>query len=329
MKLFMQYLKQRRRLFGVSCLFAMIFIITFLLYRLPLKAVLYPFLLCGILGMILIALDFLRVKRQHTALTRVKSFSDVSDILPSEKEDILAADYQKLLRLLAQEHSSFAALTEASHADMAEYYTLWVHQIKTPIASMRLTLEGEDSPLSRKLSAELNRVEQYVEMVLVFLRLGSETTDYVFREQELDPILRSAVKKFAGEFIDRKLRLVYEPVNVRIVTDEKWLSFVVEQILSNALKYTQAGSIAIWMDDSGRLHIRDTGMGIAPEDLPRIFEKGYTGLQGRTDKRASGIGLYLCKRICNNLGHGITVESVIGEGTTVTLDLAQWPLQLE
>jgi len=207
--------------------------------------------------------------------------------------------------------------------EMIDYYTLWAHQIKTPIASMRLTLQNEDSPLARKLMAELFHIEQYVEMVLVFLRLDSKTTDYLFREYSLDEIIRQAVKKFAGEFIGRKLKLEYEPVDVKVVTDEKWLSFVIEQVLSNALKYTPSGKITISMEKDRVLCIRDTGMGIAPEDLPRIFEKGYTGYLGRQDKRASGIGLYLCKRICRNLGHGILAESVPGQGTAIRIDLSQ------
>ncbi|MEI3103320.1 MAG: ATP-binding protein [Oscillospiraceae bacterium] len=180
---------------------------------------------------------------------------------------------------------------------------------QNPIASMRLTLQNEDSDLARSLSGDLMRVEQYVEMVLVFLRLDSSTTDYVIRAHSLDDIVRLAVRKFAGEFIRRRLRLDYQPLDRAVVTDAKWLGFVVEQVLSNALKYTASGSVTIAMDGDD-LCIRDTGMGIAPEDLPRIFDRGFTGLNGRRDTRASGIGLYLCRRICRSLGHTIRASSV-------------------
>ena len=139
----------------------------------------------------------------------------------------------------------------------------------------------------------------------------------------LDAIVRQAVRRFAGEFITRKLKLCYEPLNAACVTDEKWLLFVVEQVLSNALKYTREGSITITMEHPKTLVIRDTGIGIAPEDLPRIFEKGYTGLNGRTDRKATGLGLYLCRRVCENLGIGLRAESTPGTGTTVFLDLSQ------
>lgn len=193
---------------------------------------------------------------------------------------------------------------------------------------MRLTLQNEDSALSRKLSGDLFRIEQYVEMVLMFLRLDSDSTDYVIREHDLDVIVRQAVRKFAGEFIARKIQLVYEPVKTKVITDEKWLSFVIEQVLSNALKYTPSGSITISLEAPKTLCIRDTGMSIALEDLPRIFEKGYTGYHGRADKKATGIGLYLCRRICNNLGHTLTVKSTVDVGTTVAIDLSQRKLEI-
>ena len=199
---------------------------------------------------------------------------------------------------------------------------MWVHQIKTPIASMRLSLQQEDTPQARRLLQELSRAEQYVEMVMVYLRLTGGS-DLVLREYELDAIVRRAVRRFAGEFIGRKLKLCYEPLNVSCVTDEKWLLFVIEQVLSNALKYTRAGSITIELEAPKTLVIRDTGIGVAPEDLPRIFEKGYTGYNGRGDQKASGLGLYLCRTICKRLGHTITASSVPDHGTAIRITLEQ------
>ena len=151
----------------------------------------------------------------------------------------------------------------------------------------------------------------------------------MIREHDLDAIVRQAVRKFAREFIARKIQLVYEPVNTTVITDEKWLSFVIEQVLSNALKYTPSGSITISLEAPKTLCIRDTGMGIAPEDLPRIFEKGYTGYHGRADKKATGIGLYLCRRVCSNLGHTITAKSTVDLGTTIEIDLSRKKLEVE
>ncbi|MCD8149135.1 MAG: sensor histidine kinase [Clostridiales bacterium] len=209
-----------------------------------------------------------------------------------------------------------------------DYYSIWAHQIKTPIAAMRLLLQGQDSEMSRRLGVELNRIESYADMVMTYLRLDGDSTDYVFRQSDLDEIVRGAIRRFSGEFIARKISLFNEPLNQTILTDEKWLSFVIEQILSNALKYTPSGSISIYMEPPQVLCIQDTGIGIASEDLPRIFEQGFTGCNGRTDKKASGIGLYLCKRICDDLGCQISAASQPGEGTVIRLNLKKAPARM-
>ena len=329
MQLFWPYIKQRGRELLALGLFSLIFLVSFVLYRLPIGAVLYPAILCLVLFIIFIGIDFRRVQTRHKRLEELRSAMDVTISNLPQAERIEDADYQQIIRLLCEEQSVLVTEQNLRYSNMVEYYTIWAHQIKTPIASMRLHLQNEDSALNRQLSLDLFRIEQYVEMVLMFLRLDSESTDYVIKEYDLDTVVRGAIKKFAGEFIARKLVLCYEPLETKVVTDEKLLSFVLEQILSNALKYTTEGSITISLKKSKILCITDTGMGIAPEDLPRIFEKGYTGYLGRKDKKASGIGLYLCKRICKNLGHRIWAESVPGQGTTVFIDLTQQKLQVE
>ena len=159
-------------------------------------------------------------------------------------------------------------------------------------------------------------------MVLCYLRLDSDSTDYLFVRCDLDSVVRQAVRRFSSQFIHRKIRLEYEPLGCRVLTDEKWLLFVLEQVLSNALKYTPSGgTVSIFLEEPKTLCIRDTGIGIAAEDLPRIFEKGFTGCNGRTDKKASGIGLYLCRRICQNLNHTITAESQAEQGTTIRIGM--------
>ena len=329
MKLFLQYLKQRWRVYAVSVIFCVIFTVSFLLYHLPIEAVIYPTFLCAVVGLIMMVFDFLRMKRKHETLGRIRSITDtISGIFP-QIDGIEDADYQEIIRLIGEEHNSYRTSTNRKYSDMIDYYTVWAHQIKTPISSMRLQLQNEDSVLARRLSVNLHRVEQYVEMVLTFLRLDSESTDYVIREYDLDKIIKQAVKKFAHDFIGRKLSLVYEPLNTTVITDEKWLSFVIEQVLSNALKYTPSGSITITLGPDKKLCIRDTGIGIAAEDLPRIFENGFTGYNGRSDKKASGIGLYLCKRVCSNLGHTITAKSIVDVGTIITIDLAQTKIEVE
>lgn len=329
MKRFFAYLRQRRRAFAVGAVCCAVFAVSFRLYHLPVSAVLYPSLLCAAICLAACAADFFRAWREHEALGKIRTIVDAAAEAFPKAEGIRDENYQRIIRLLREEHQAYRLENERRYADMIEYYTVWAHQIKTPIASMRLHLQNEDSPLSRKLTGDLHRVEQYVEMVLAFLRLHSESTDYVIREQDLDVIVRQAVKNFSAEFISRKLSLRYEPLNATVITDEKWLSFVIEQVLSNALKYTPSGSVSITLEAGKTLRIRDTGIGIAPEDLPRIFENGYTGYNGRINRSASGLGLYLCKRICTSLGHTITARSVVGEGTAIDIGLAQKQRVLE
>lgn len=308
---------------------AALYAVTFVFYRFPIKAVAYPTALCLALLLGFAAADMAKTRKKHAELERIKGFdAKLADTFP-EAGGIIEADYQEIIYLMREQHEEAQQRSEQSLREMMDYYTVWVHQIKTPIASMRLALQNTDTAESRQLQSELGRIERYVEMVLTFLRLGSDSTDYVIKEHELDDIVRGAVKKLAGDFINKRIRLEYTELNETVLTDEKWLSFVIEQVLSNALKYTPEGTVSVYLESPKTLCIRDTGIGIAPEDLPRVFENGYTGYNGRSDKKASGIGLYLCRRICDKLGHSISAESKAGEGTVIRIGLDKKKLEIE
>lgn len=331
MRLFFAYLRLLRKIIFLFAAFCAVFAVIFDLYRLPLGAVGYAAAVCGFIGALVAACDFSRYRARHRRLTAlVREITVTADHLPVP-DGRLEEDYQAVVRALFDDRAHLESRMNERFADMTEYYTLWAHQIKTPIAAMRLILqsEGDHLPRVQELSGELRRIEQYVEMALCYLRLDAGSTDYVLREYDLDGIVRQAVRGCAPQFIRKKIRLDYEPLSCRVLTDEKWLLFVIGQVLSNALKYTRAGSIAITLEEPKTLCIRDTGIGIAPEDLPRIFEKGFTGYNGRADKKASGIGLYLCRRICGNLGHRLTAASEVGAGTTIRIGLESAKLQTE
>ena len=314
MRFFLRYLRSRRYAVLIFLACGGILCASFALYRLPLRAVLYPLGLCALLGGIVLAADAVHTYRVERTIRRTRPVPEVLPCaaLPEEAYRDAAVEAQKAL-------NEAEARYHAELRDMLDYYTAWAHQVKTPIAAMKLSLDGEDSERSRRLGSELLRIEQYVEMALTFLRLEPEASDYVFRECALDEIVRSAARRFAGEFIQRRLRFVWEPTGKTVITDEKWLFFVHCQLLSNALKYTREGAVTVSMTDSATLCVADTGIGIAPEDLPRIFDKGYTGCNGRTDRSASGIGLYLCRRVCRNLKIDLRAESAVGEGTRIFL----------
>ena len=323
MRFFFTFLKTKLREIGAFCLFGLLLIVSFALYHLPLAAVLYPLMLCALFGLVFLGREYLSARKKHRDILRLgRLTSDILDKLPAA-ESVEEVDFREAIAELCRGAEEASAAEKARYQDMTEYYTLWAHQIKTPIASMKLMLEAEDTPLSRRLSRELFRIEQYVEMVLTFLRLDAPGSDYVFRECDVDEIVRSAVRKYAPDFIARKLRLEYEEMGMRALTDEKWLGFIIEQVIGNACKYTREGGIRISAASPTAIAIEDPGIGIAAEDLPRIFEKGFTGHNGRMEKTSSGIGLYLCRRAADRLGAKLSVSSEVGKGTTVLIDLGE------
>jgi len=332
MKFFLKYIGQYKTFFIVFFMSAIFFSVTFYLYHIPVMAVIYPAVVCVVFSLLVLAVRFNTEKKRH------KYLQDLKNCVPELPENLFAqticeCDYAELLHILCASIAELRTQKDAQYADMQDYYSLWVHQVKTPITAMKLMLQNENSASSARLQADLrrdlHRIEQYVDMALTFIRLESETTDYVIKEHELDSIIKSAVRSFAGEFISRHLRLDYSETGKKIVTDAKWFSFVLEQVLSNALKYTSEGSISIFVENDDTLCIRDTGIGINPEDLPRVFENSYTGRNGRGERHSSGIGLYLCRRICNNLNHSIEIESRPNEGTTVRIGFGRAAERLE
>ena len=307
------------------CVFALIFS----LYDLETEAVLYAGALCLLLLFLVLAAGFVRCLRHHRRYEEVfRSLPLLPEELPPAGT-VEEADLQKLFAELGRRMEAALTEWENRRQESLDYYTVWVHQIKTPISVMRMTLESEDTDEHRELSAELFRIEQYVEMVLSYLRLDSDSSDYVFQEYELDSIIRQAVHKYAPLFVRKKLKLSWKPSGIRVLTDEKWLLFILEQILSNSIKYTPAGTVTITAAPDKILKITDTGIGIAPEDLPRIFLKGFTGYNGRADKKSTGLGLYLCKKAAGRLSHQISVQSKPGKGTTVSIDLNTEKLRTE
>lgn len=321
MKLLVYYLKRNIRWIGILFLnlFAMSIIIE--LNGIKFSEWAYGGLLCLFFILVIGAADFVIYYQRHKHLIEAKKVIDISVAALEMPKDQIEEDYQELLRLVHDDKIKAVNDLESRKKDLVEYYTMWVHQIKTPIAAMRLLLQSEDTPKNAELAGELFRVEQYVEMALHYTRLDADTTDFIIQKCSLDSIIREAIRKYAKVFIRKKISLDYQPIEIQALTDEKWLEFVIEQILSNAVKYTQRGTVSIYMEDEQTIVIEDTGIGIRPEDLPRVCEKGYTGYNGHTDKRSTGIGLYLCKRILKKLSHSIEIDSELGKGTRVKIGL--------
>jgi len=297
--------------------------IVFQLYDLMPEPFYYSLAVTIFLTLLFVGIVFSRSLRRAKQRERLL---EAESVFPEElppANSLTEKDYQEILRKLYLSTQELTRQYTEERRDMEDYYAAWVHQIKTPIAVMRMLLAENNNVVNQELENELFRIEQYVEMVLQYVRLGEDAGDLVIREVSLDELIRQSIRKYAPQFILKRLKLVYEPTDLKIVTDKKWFTCILEQLLSNAIKYTPSGSVTVSVDKDQKLRITDTGIGIAPEDLPRIFEKGYTGHNGRLEKHSSGLGLYLCKKAAQKLSIRLEAQSTPGNGSTFILDLKQ------
>ena len=319
MKLLTDVLKKNRLAIVVYVSMAALNWMVCWLYGISAEPLAYAAVIAFTLLAVLLAADYLREKKARAERVRVLSavLSEWRNL--REAQSLAEEDYQRMVAALGEQIEKLSREADASRQDMLDYYTTWVHQIKTPLAVMRLKL-SDDTPEHRELIPELSRMEQYVDMVLQYIRIGSGVNDLVIREYPLDELIREAVRKQATQFVDKRLKLDFSPTGVVLVTDQKWFSCILDQLLSNAVKYTPSGSVAIAVRD-GFLTITDTGIGIAKEDLPLVFEKGYTGANGRLGKKSSGLGLYLAKKAADLLSIPISVDSTLGCGCSFRLDI--------
>ncbi len=283
--------------------------------------------------------DYLRYRGRHQELQRLLAAEERSGILPQPSSSI-EQGYQQIITAQESEKKALITQLDERQQDMADYYTMWTHQIKIPLSAMDLLLqnrckgagEAENLQTVRQLREEVFKTGQYVDMALHYARMESISADLSFTRQDVGELVKGALKKYWVLFSGAGLNLHLEECHVQVVTDGKWFSFVIEQILSNALKYTKEGAISIYGADENGSHVKegcrylvieDTGIGIEEGDLPRVFERGFTGYNGRIGNQSTGIGLYLCRQIMDRLGLSIRVESKRNEGTKVFLGIAQ------
>lgn len=231
-------------------------------------------------------------------------------------------DYRALAERQGEELRNLQAERAAFTQDLEDYFLTWAHQLKTPLTAVQL-IAAQEAPMDehdkRALEKGLVEIETYTNMAMSYIKVTSPTSDLDIARTSLDPLIRELLRRYARFFIDQHLSLHYEPMQDDVYTDGRWFSLLFEQLLSNSLKYTKEGGITIVSPEVNVLVLRDTGIGIRESDLPRVFDRGYSGWNGRTGEHASGIGLYLAKRISQKLSIQLTLESTWGEGTTVTL----------
>lgn len=316
MDIIKSYIKKNLKIYLLLIVFIFIFVLIFYLYNLPFEALFYSGSLCFVAAVIMSIIDFNNYRKSYIDLKYLESniLNSMEDLPRSL--DIRVEYYQKIIERLHNEVEKLKIEDNKKMEGLVDYYSMWIHQIKTPIAAINFLLDNEEIDV-KAFRQELFKIERYVEMVLTYIRLGSETSDYVITSINLDEVVRENIKKYATLFINKKIKLNYVSHETYVISDKKWLGFAFEQLLSNAIKYTKSGGeISINISES-KLIIEDNGIGIYEEDLPRIFEQSFTGLNGRYEKKSSGLGLYLCKKTLDKLQHKIEITSEINKGTKV------------
>jgi signal transduction histidine kinase len=315
------YIKCQKGIFLSILIAVLVFSYFESLFTISIMDISYSALLYIMIMLIYLSYDIYKFAKKYKKLDAIRNniTINVQDI--PEALNPYDAKYNEILKSLYEViHDTFSQL-DKTHTDNLEYYTLWIHQIKTPIAAINLVLQNmEDVPQKAVLEQELFKIEQYVELALQFVKIGNIESDLVINQYELSDIVKQSIRKYSVLFIHKGLGVNISVCDRLITTDSKWFAFILEQIFSNAIKYTNNGNIKIYTREDAKdywLIIEDSGIGIKKEDIKRIFEKGYTGFNGRLDKKASGIGLYLVKKVATALNHEIYIESQVGKGTKV------------
>ena len=318
----MKYLRARRGCILVFLLMAALCFIIIPLYSIVIEAAVYITMLASALLLAAALFDFPAFRRHMGQAERLAGMPDLGNTSPPawagpiERELFLAASATD------RQYRGQLEECEAAQRQTSDYFAAWTHQIKTPIAAMTLLLQKDDSGRSRALKEQLFKTEQYVDMAMAYTRLDSPQNDFVIRRCAVDDALCAAARKYAPLFIGKGVRLDLRHTGLQALTDEKWLTFALEQIFSNAVKYTPSGGlVSVARGEGSTVIISDNGAGIPKEDLPRIWERGFTGYTGHGDSRSSGIGLYLTRTILERLGHTVSADSAPGKGTRVIVEL--------
>lgn len=307
-----------------------LFLFTFFLYELPLLPFLDSLLFTSFGLLIWTIYDIqknYRVHRQLLHLIQQESVNhqDYSGLTIGSTQ--LVQDYQQLLEKLSQENDRLTHDLVTEQQRLLDYYSMWSHQIKTPLAALQVLIETQPDAINQ-MKNELITIDGYLSMMLHYLKLTNLEQDLILKKVAIYPLVKQVIRKYALFFIQKDLRINLEAFDKEVVTDEKWLVFILEQLIFNSLKYTNQGTISISLKNNA-LVIEDTGIGILAQDLPRIFESGYTGFNGRSHQKATGLGLHMSREIADKLGITLSITSTVGVGTKVTLVFNQQPIYIE
>lgn len=283
--------------------------------------ILFWILICGIL-----IKEYIRRKAYYQELESSLESLDQKYLLTEILKEPFFLDGRILFQTVREVDKSMndhVNLYKNKQLDYKEYIEMWVHEIKTPLAACKLIISNNQNEVTTSIDEELDKLDGFVEQALFYARSSTLEKDYIIKEIALSPIINKVIKKHSKSFIYKNIKLDIQDVDYNVYTDTKWIEFILDQIIGNSLKYIQnnQGVIKIYakqLPHMIQLYIQDNGIGINPRDLPKIFDKGFTGSNGRNNEKATGIGLYLCKTLCEKLY--LDIHAISENGTTIIID---------
>lgn len=271
--------------------------------------------------------DYIKRRRYYNEVLRNLEALDKKYLISEVIEEPNFIDGKVLYNIIEQTDKSMndeISKLKLNISQYKEYIELWVHEIKTPIAACKLLIENNDSPVTESIGEEICRVEDYIEQALFYARSNTMEKDYIIKKISLVNCINNSVKKNLNQLIANRIKINITDVEETVYSDSKWLEFILNQIISNSIKYrkTTNSEIKFYAKKNNQniiLTIEDNGIGMDEKDVLKAFDKGYTGSNGRKFTKSTGIGLYLCKKLCEKLGLKVKLESVLGEGTKVSI----------
>ena len=277
--------------------------------------------------LIYIIIEYIKYKKYFDNIENVLKSLDKKYLLPEvieEPNSIIGEEVNDILKELSRDMHEHVKYYRNMQEEYREYIEMWVHEIKTPIASSKLLIENNYNDLTRKIDIQIDRIENFVEQVLYYSRSDEVGKDYIIKKVELLPLVKNVIRKNQRDFISKRIRLQLGELNEVVYSDSKWIEFILNQILINSIKYSKGKDDKIQIEskeisNTVVLTIEDEGVGIIERDLDRVFEKGFTGENGRKFGKSTGIGLYLCKKLCNKLGLGLEIQSKVNVGTKISI----------
>ena len=277
--------------------------------------------------LIYIIIEYIKYKKYFDNIENVLKSLDKKYLLPEvieEPNSIIGEEVNDILKEISRDMHEHVKYYRNMQEEYREYIEMWVHEIKTPIASSKLLIENNYNDLTRKIDIQIDRIENFVEQVLYYSRSDEVGKDYIIKKVELLPLVKNVIRKNQRDFISKRIRLQLGELNEVVYSDSKWIEFILNQILINSIKYSKGKDDKIQIEskeisNTVVLTIEDEGVGIIERDLDRVFEKGFTGENGRKFGKSTGIGLYLCKKLCNKLGLGLEIQSEVNVGTKISI----------